>query len=170
MATSFVVSLIAGAGEAVVLLLITGAMFIEVRGHLWVFFIQAEDGRRDYKVTGVQTCALPISCYYYLAGCPPSDPASRSSSTSGKDSSTAAAWRSSPTRPRSTPATPTRRRFSPTSGARGWCACWRRSTGFGARRRTTRASARPATRRPAYPCGASTARDVRRPEIGRAHV
>src|SRR5688500_20389199 len=25
------------------------------------FFVQAEDGRRDYKVTGVQTCALPIS-------------------------------------------------------------------------------------------------------------
>src|SRR5256885_10530588 len=27
------------------------------------FFFQAEDGIRDYKVTGVQTCALPI----YLA-------------------------------------------------------------------------------------------------------
>src|SRR3989454_5645024 len=26
------------------------------------FFFQAEDGIRDYKVTGVQTCALPISC------------------------------------------------------------------------------------------------------------
>src|SRR5688500_20341511 len=26
-----------------------------------VFFCQAEDGIRDYKVTGVQTCALPIS-------------------------------------------------------------------------------------------------------------
>src|SRR5688500_20304478 len=25
------------------------------------FFLQAEDGIRDYKVTGVQTCALPIS-------------------------------------------------------------------------------------------------------------
>src|SRR5256885_13166020 len=24
------------------------------------FFFQAEDGIRDYKVTGVQTCALPI--------------------------------------------------------------------------------------------------------------
>src|SRR5256885_11418198 len=24
------------------------------------FFLQAEDGIRDYKVTGVQTCALPI--------------------------------------------------------------------------------------------------------------
>src|SRR5256885_10851628 len=30
-----------------------------------MFFFQAEDGIRDYKVTGVQTCALPI----YQAGC-----------------------------------------------------------------------------------------------------
>src|SRR5256885_2543321 len=28
---------------------------------LVIFFFQAEDGIRDYKVTGVQTCALPIS-------------------------------------------------------------------------------------------------------------
>src|SRR5256885_12715587 len=27
----------------------------------YFFFFQAEDGIRDYKVTGVQTCALPIS-------------------------------------------------------------------------------------------------------------
>src|SRR6266446_8926224 len=26
----------------------------------FIFFFQAEDGIRDYKVTGVQTCALPI--------------------------------------------------------------------------------------------------------------
>src|SRR5256885_8767025 len=35
-----------------------------IRVHLnsknFVFFFQAEDGIRDYKVTGVQTCALPI--------------------------------------------------------------------------------------------------------------
>src|SRR5256885_11543113 len=35
--------------------------------HMSFFFFQAEDGIRDYKVTGVQTCALPISCL--LAGC-----------------------------------------------------------------------------------------------------
>src|SRR5256885_11423673 len=29
--------------------------------YFWFFFFQAEDGIRDYKVTGVQTCALPIS-------------------------------------------------------------------------------------------------------------
>src|SRR5256885_9639162 len=28
--------------------------------HISIFFFQAEDGIRDYKVTGVQTCALPI--------------------------------------------------------------------------------------------------------------
>src|SRR5256885_16959469 len=29
-------------------------------GVFFFFFFQAEDGIRDYKVTGVQTCALPI--------------------------------------------------------------------------------------------------------------
>src|ERR1039457_4830923 len=33
--------------------------------YFYFFFFQAEDGIRDYKVTGVQTCALPI---YPLAG------------------------------------------------------------------------------------------------------
>src|SRR2546426_3916948 len=35
-----------------------------------VFFFQAEDGIRDYKVTGVQTCALPIcrALYYPAPG------------------------------------------------------------------------------------------------------
>src|SRR5690606_40932263 len=28
---------------------------------LFIFFFQAEDGIRDFHVTGVQTCALPIS-------------------------------------------------------------------------------------------------------------
>src|SRR5262249_56930856 len=30
-------------------------------GRVLVFFFQAEDGIRDWSVTGVQTCALPIS-------------------------------------------------------------------------------------------------------------
>src|SRR5690606_39785944 len=34
-----------------------------------VFFFQAEDGIRDFHVTGVQTCALPISAEYWLP-CP----------------------------------------------------------------------------------------------------
>src|SRR5438046_6132391 len=33
------------------------------------FFFQAEDGIRDWSVTGVQTCALPISCEFSLATC-----------------------------------------------------------------------------------------------------
>src|SRR5260370_23484883 len=32
-----------------------------IRGRLSFFFFQAEDGIRDSSVTGVQTCALPIS-------------------------------------------------------------------------------------------------------------
>ena len=31
-----------------------------------VFFFQAEDGIRDWSVTGVQTCALPISMSLFL--------------------------------------------------------------------------------------------------------
>src|SRR5438046_6950097 len=34
-----------------------------------VFFFQAEDGIRDWSVTGVQTCALPISLPGYTRGC-----------------------------------------------------------------------------------------------------
>src|SRR5205807_4918470 len=36
---------------------------------LLLFFFQAEDGIRDYKVTGVQTCALPILAPEYGATC-----------------------------------------------------------------------------------------------------
>src|SRR5215467_7636507 len=32
----------------------------QAKGQMIFFFFQAEDGIRDYKVTGVQTCALPI--------------------------------------------------------------------------------------------------------------
>ena len=31
------------------------------------FFFQAEDGIRDYKVTGVQTCALPIWWFQWFS-------------------------------------------------------------------------------------------------------
>src|SRR2546421_1678839 len=38
--------------------------FVTLTGFSFVvfFFFQAEDGIRDLIVTGVQTCALPISC------------------------------------------------------------------------------------------------------------
>src|SRR5256885_4799137 len=39
--------------------------------HNIIFFFQAEDGIRDYKVTGVQTCALPI--YPWQSGIPECD-------------------------------------------------------------------------------------------------
>src|SRR5256885_11002701 len=35
---------------------------------IFFFFFQAEDGIRDYKVTGVQTCALPISHAFLYSG------------------------------------------------------------------------------------------------------
>src|SRR5256885_6254102 len=47
---------------------------------LCFFFFQAEDGIRDYKVTGVQTCALPI-----FACCPPG-PEERLTRSSTSDS------------------------------------------------------------------------------------
>src|SRR2546426_5770243 len=37
---------------------------------LFFFFFQAEDGIRDYKVTGVQTCALPISRHNHQSTTP----------------------------------------------------------------------------------------------------
>src|SRR5580765_7737648 len=47
----------------------------------FVFFFQAEDGIRDGRVTGVQTCALPISNgFTYVA--PPSPPSVSSISPS----------------------------------------------------------------------------------------
>src|SRR5438093_4371503 len=36
--------------------------------HCVSFFFQAEDGIRDWSVTGVQTCALPISRTYPAPG------------------------------------------------------------------------------------------------------
>src|SRR3712207_7072003 len=43
-------------------------MMNEVYFYIFFFFFQAEDGIRDIGVTGVQTCALPISrvnCFSY---------------------------------------------------------------------------------------------------------
>src|SRR2546430_7173443 len=41
-------------------------MFIFVLDIFFFFFFQAEDGIRDLTVTGVQTCALPISFHGVL--------------------------------------------------------------------------------------------------------
>src|SRR2546426_470387 len=52
-------------------------LFMSFMCRQWFFFFfQAEDGIRDYKVTGVQTCALPI--YGYAAFCLTVDTASYS--------------------------------------------------------------------------------------------
>src|SRR5256885_7669174 len=48
----------------------TYAVYYVRRGavcNCFFFFFQAEDGIRDYKVTGVQTCALPISQNVFIA-------------------------------------------------------------------------------------------------------
>src|SRR2546425_12464986 len=54
-----------------------------------IFFFQAEDGIRDKLVTGVQTCALPISpsCSTRRARCAWRHTERRSSSTCGKEPS-----------------------------------------------------------------------------------
>src|SRR5215475_10031283 len=43
-----------------VLLSVESVMLASFSNLLFVFFFQAEDGIRDFHVTGVQTCALPI--------------------------------------------------------------------------------------------------------------
>ena len=51
------------------------SVVVEYRCDGWImvcvyfFFFQAEDGIRDYKVTGVQTCALPIYKICYMPTC-----------------------------------------------------------------------------------------------------
>src|SRR5256885_7047066 len=45
-------------GESSYVVLLASGSWLNFFDHF--FFFQAEDGIRDYKVTGVQTCALPI--------------------------------------------------------------------------------------------------------------
>src|SRR5699024_11870289 len=44
----------------------TSILYDEKMSDLLFFFIQAEDGIRDRNVTGVQTCALPISWRFWI--------------------------------------------------------------------------------------------------------
>src|SRR6185436_21000217 len=46
-------------------------LLLEVAEVFGFFFFQAEDGIRDDLVTGVQTCALPISCRACARPSPP---------------------------------------------------------------------------------------------------
>src|ERR1039457_3659 len=64
------------------------------------FFFQAEDGIRDYKVTGVQTCALPI-CFGLPTRARASSIARAAQGAytwtwSASDSPTPTEWKSSP--------------------------------------------------------------------------
>src|SRR5256885_4093792 len=78
------------------------------RVELLIFFFQAEDGIRDYKVTGVQTCALPISatCRPSRSRATPSTGAATCSPAASCSGSWSAARSSSP----ATPITPSWRR------------------------------------------------------------
>src|SRR5256885_8589069 len=49
------------------------------------FFFQAEDGIRDYKVTGVQTCALPIFLRFLRRRRYPTRPARTRGPSAGAD-------------------------------------------------------------------------------------
>src|SRR5439155_14250580 len=63
------------------------------------FFFQAEDGIRDGHVTGVQTCALPISSTVVTRRPPHSTPSTRHDSTGWSSSRTAHAPHSPSSQP-----------------------------------------------------------------------
>src|SRR6266498_858468 len=91
----------------------------DVRGGCCFFFFQAEDGIRDADVTGVQTCALPISA---------SEQADRLTSRvetytvpSGANATTGSDARSmSRSRPRTTGGSPTAALSAWAATVRGW--------------------------------------------------
>src|SRR5688500_19285155 len=62
------------------------------------FFFQAEDGIRDYKVTGVQTCALPIFPRSVCQSNVPSPVTTTSASATRRDSPSSSSTRSAPGR------------------------------------------------------------------------
>src|SRR5690606_39315850 len=78
----------------------------------WVFciffFFQAEDGIRDFHVTGVQTCALPISTPRAARARPRSSASARRPSTS-RSARAACPCRPTPRRPRRSPRSSARR-------------------------------------------------------------
>src|SRR5260221_6729633 len=64
---------------------------------LYFFFFQAEDGIRDHCVTGVQTCALPISRCAQRQG--PDDRGAREEHRARRDGRSALDRRADPPRP-----------------------------------------------------------------------
>src|SRR6266850_3930205 len=130
------------------------------------FFFQAEDGIRDYKVTGVQTCALPISPVWVRCRCRQRCPGRRDSAPGRAAMSTGSG---EPRPARTYPVTSSRfpprpgrrapetrvvsaagpRRSWPPAGARSLLSCRspasRRAGGVAGRRRTMMRMARVAT-------------------------
>src|SRR3712207_9350071 len=88
----------------------------------FVFFFQAEDGIRDIGVTGVQTCALPISCWRGRWASPSAGPAPPSSPRPSSNRPTTAATSSPPTAGTAGGSPPSSAR------RRGW---WGRGGSFG---------------------------------------
>src|SRR2546427_625797 len=127
------------------------------------FFFQAEDGIRDLTVTGVQTCALPISPRRTRRSAPPSvwrrwsgrGPTCRSGSC-GTCWSSSTAWRSPlPTAPTS-------------PGSPRWPAGWRGRSGGAGACRELRAAA-PAARPRRAPAVVVVARPPARGLAGHPH-
>src|SRR2546429_4575068 len=58
---------VSGTGRVIFLLVNDSVCFLKVCVFA-LFFFQAEDGIRDVAVTGVQTCALPISGDVHVTG------------------------------------------------------------------------------------------------------
>src|SRR2546426_6607101 len=106
------------------------AVWEDLAGLIIFFFFQAEDGIRDYKVTGVQTCALPICA--------------RSCSASGRAS------RTCPSRPRRATATRGAARSGrrAASDERPCSSRWRRLRRRRRQRRPSRRSTFPCTVQP----------------------
>src|SRR2546422_5166789 len=68
---------------------------------IFFFFFQAEDGIRDVAVTGVQTCALPISARSASGPRPSPRPRTRTATPSGTKRSAWSRRRAGATRTRS---------------------------------------------------------------------
>src|SRR5690606_39294378 len=93
-----------------------------------LFFFQAEDGIRDFHVTGVQTCALPISVHDSLRalGIPPVKPPKKDRRTKGEE--TAVLLLSDWQLGKRTPTYSSEVRSEERRVGKGWRTRWSRST------------------------------------------
>src|SRR6266511_1306389 len=127
------------------------------------FFFQAEDGIRDFHVTGVQTCALPISTPSTTTRtptrstwCASANRSKLAASTPAPRTSTGPSATSPSTSPRTPPtATPSQRRRSATTSTGSGPSCASRPAPTGAPTGCSTASSR---RRPTPSYGPATAK------------